>query len=71
MNVVACVTISVLPLFSKIAGVDHDGISSREVRQTSLPVSTSNAARNEFFWMSHCTITSLFQMIGELPTPHS
>ena len=54
-----------------MAGVDHDGISSRSVRQTGWPVATSNAAMKEFFWMSHWTITRFFQMIGELPNPHS
>ena len=53
MNVVACVTSSALPFASKIVGVDQDGISSRGVRHTGLPVATSNAAMNEFFWMSH------------------
>jgi len=33
MKVVACVTSSARPSCSKIAGVDHDGISSRAVRQ--------------------------------------
>src|SRR6266481_4145373 len=51
VNVVACVTSSVRPSCSKIAGVDHDGISSRAVRQTGWPVATSNAAINELFWM--------------------
>src|SRR5262245_2482507 len=71
MNVVACVISSVLPSCVKIVGVDHDGISSRAVRQRGSPVATSNAAMNDCFWMSHWTITRLFQMIGELPMPHS
>src|SRR2546428_343534 len=71
VNVVACVTSSVLPLLSKIAGVDHDGISSRAVRHAGRLVATSNAARNEFFWISHWMMTRFFQMIGELPMPHS
>ncbi len=71
MNFVACVTSSACPSCSTTVGVAQEGISSRAVRQTGLPVSTSNAAMNESFWMSHCTITRSFQMIGELATPHS
>ena len=44
---------------------------ARASARPAVPVATSNAAMNEFFWMSHCTITRFFQMIGELPTPHS
>ena len=66
-----CVTSSVWPSISMTVGVPHDGISSRLVRHACLPVCTSNAATNEFCWMSHWTMTRFFQMIGELAAPHS
>ena len=52
-------------------GVPHEGNSSRSVFQTVSPVSASSASRNESACVSHCMITSPFQMIGELAGPHS
>src|ERR1041384_426776 len=52
-------------------GVPHEGISSRFVFQTALPVLASKAMMNESVCVSHWTITRFFQMIGELAGPHS
>src|SRR5215213_1049125 len=52
-------------------GVPHDGISSRSVFQTVSPVLALSARMNESVWVSHCTITRSFQMMGELAEPHS
>ena len=42
MKPVACVTSSARPKFSKIVGVDQDGISSRGVRHTGSPLATDD-----------------------------
>src|ERR1044072_9185723 len=52
-------------------GVPHEGISSRLVFQTALPVFASKAMMNESACVSHWTITRSFQMMGELAGPHS
>src|SRR6185503_5652968 len=49
-----------------IVGVPHEGISSRSVFQTVSPVDASSASRKESVCVSHCRMTRLFQMIGEL-----
>ena len=53
-------------------GVAHDGATpSRAVRQSSLPLSRSHAARYPPSWTSTCRITWLPWINGELAKPHS
>src|SRR4030095_5191841 len=54
-----------------IVGVPQDGSSSRSVFQTVFPVAAFRASRKESVCVSHCRITRLFQIIGELAGPHS
>ena len=58
------------PFIDTTAGVLHVGTSARAVRHSSLPVRTSNAATNEPFCTSACTITRPLWMTGELANPH-
>ena len=52
------------------SGVDHEGCASRFCRQRCLPVSSSNAARNESVCSSFCTMTRSPAITGELAGPH-
>ena len=67
----AFVTSSGPDIVAATVGVPHDDSSSRDVFQTISPVSSLSASTNESVCVSHCRITSPFQMIGELAGPHS
>src|SRR5579884_107137 len=63
------VTNSARCLFRQSKGVPQVDFSSRLTRQSSLPVFLSNAARNDFASLSHCTNTRSSSSAGELPVP--
>ena len=67
----ALVTSSGPAVVVTMVGVPQDGNSCRSVFHTVSPVSAFTASMNESAWVSNWTITSSFQMIGELAGPHS
>src|ERR671912_823771 len=71
MNVEPFVTSSGPDAAVTTVGVPHDGSSSRAVFHTVSPVRASSASTKASVWVSHCSNTRSFEMMGELAGPHS